>query len=423
MKEKRKLIWKRWILGVLIVLNLVAIFAFSAQPAEKSDHTSNKLSGAVIESVNKDFEKLPPRKQESLIVKLAAPLRKVAHMLEFGVLGILIFLFLLTWRGRVPERYLITLAFVLVYAATDEWHQLFVPGRGGLITDVLIDFAGAFIGCSVTLLIVLSSRSKRGALVEKPTITRYRIPFDARLSGRRIAVAADIHGNEHDLVLDALEREAPDIILIPGDLMRREALGKAESRGYEFLRACVKLAPTYYSLGNHELACYHSGNPRKRHSPTLLTDEIRARIAETGAVLLEDDCVRVGELTLCGLSSGIRGVESYPDTDALARFAKADGYRILLCHHPEYFVPYVSPTDIELIVCGHAHGGQWRLFGRGIYAPGQGFFPKYTAGVIDGRCIISRGLGTHSMIPRIFNHPELVVIEAEEAIHHDLARD
>jgi predicted MPP superfamily phosphohydrolase len=65
---------------------------------------------------------------------------------------------------------------------------------------------------------------------------------------------------------------------------------------------------------------------------------------------------------------------------------------------------------MDLIVCGHAHGGQWRLFGRGVYAPGQGLFPKYTSGVLDGVCVISRGLGNHTRVPRIFNPPELVLI-------------
>ena len=59
---------------------------------------------------------------------------------------------------------------------------------------------------------------------------------------------------------------------------------------------------------------------------------------------------------------------------------------------------------------GHAHGGQWRIFGRGVYAPGQGIFPKYTSGVIDGRCVISRGLSNHTHVPRIFNPPELVMV-------------
>ena len=126
--------------------------------------------------------------------------------------------------------------------------------------------------------------------------------------------------------------------------------------------------------------------------------------------MLDNDCVRHGDLLICGLTSGLNGNESRPDPDALARFANAEGFRILLCHHPEYFVPYIKPTDIELTLSGHAHGGQWRIFGRGVYAPGQGIFPRYTSGVIDSRCVISRGLSNHTLVPRIFNAPEVVMV-------------
>ena len=100
-----------------------------------------------------------------------------------------------------------------------------------------------------------------------------------------------------------------------------------------------------------------------------------------------------------------------PRLEWLENFCAVEKPKILLCHHPEYYVPYIQKADIDLTVCGHAHGGQWRIFGRGIYAPGQGLFPKYTAGVLDQKCVISRGLGNHTWIPRIFNRRELVIID------------
>ena len=66
------------------------------------------------------------------------------------------------------------------------------------------------------------------------------------------------------------------------------------------------------------------------------------------------------------------------------------------------------------MVSGHAHGGQWRIFGRGVFAPGQGLFPKYTSGIHDGRLVISRGLKKSGTIPRIFNSPELVIIDIKK---------
>lgn len=226
----------------------------------------------------------------------------------------------------------------------------------------------------------------------------------------RLAVVADPHGMFSPKILEILRAETPDLILIPGDLMEDHQLADPKSEGYAFLRDAVAIAPTFYSLGNHEIGCYHSHKPWLKHTPKPLSDAIRKNIAETGAILLDNDCVRHGDVTVCGLTSGLNGGESKPDPEALARFAEIDGFRILLCHHPEYFVPYIQSTGIELTLSGHAHGGQWRIFGRGVYAPGQGIFPRYTSGVIDDRCVISRGLSNHTFVPRIFNAPEVVMV-------------
>lgn len=241
-------------------------------------------------------------------------------------------------------------------------------------------------------------------------LTRYSLP--AHLAKPlRMAVVADLHGEDHTKLLSLLQAEHPDLILIPGDLMEDHQLADPTFPCYRFLRECAALAPTYYSLGNHEIGCYHSENPFRHPTPTPLSKEIRECIAATGAVLLDDAFVQNGELCICGVTSGIKGKVSEPNRALLEKFSKQQGFRLLLCHHPEYYVPYIKDKTIDLTVCGHAHGGQWRVFGRGVYAPGQGIFPKYTSGVVDSRCVISRGLGNHTHIPRFFNRRELVIID------------
>ena len=89
-------------------------------------------------------------------------------------------------------------------------------------------------------------------------------------------------------------------------------------------------------------------------------------------------------------------------------FSNKEGFKLLLCHHPEYYSKYIKDIDVDLTLSGHAHGGQWRILGQGIFAPGQGIFPKYTSGLIDGRLIVSRGLGNTHRIPRINNKPEII---------------
>ena len=405
-----KKICLRVLLGILILLNMAAIFLFSAQSGEESGKTSSRVTRAVAQITVKDFESKPPQEQERIVESLHPYVRKGAHMAEFGSLGALMFLFLLTWKGRVAPRYAQSIAVAFLYACTDELHQMLAKQRGPAFTDVLIDTLGALLCCSAILVAVLLHRNRsKGAIRSTMKTTRYYLSAhpDRRL---RLAVVADPHGVFHPDLLTMLRRESPDLILIPGDLMEDCHLPHKDAEGYAFLRGCVAIAPTFYSLGNHEIGCYHSHKPWLRHTPTPLSDTVKRQIAETGAILLDNDCVTHGDLTVCGLTSGLNGKESRPDPDTLARFASIKGFRILLCHHPEYFVPYIASTDIELTVSGHAHGGQWRIFGRGVYAPGQGIFPKYTSGVIDGRCVISRGLSNHTHVPRIFNPPELVMV-------------
>ena len=75
---------------------------------------------------------------------------------------------------------------------------------------------------------------------------------------------------------------------------------------------------------------------------------------------------------------------------------------------------FIKNSGFDLILSGHAHGGQWRLFGRGAYAPGQGVFPKYTKGIYDGRFIVTSGVGNVYLVPKINNPPEVCVINLEE---------
>ncbi len=218
-----------------------------------------------------------------------------------------------------------------------------------------------------------------------------------------VAVAADLHNREYDDVIDAIREIKPDFILIPGDLT--DNLNHAyslsdSSAGFAFLHDVAKTARTYYSVGNHE---------RK------VSVKCMEAIKKSGAVLLDNATVREGEIVFGGLSSGLfesrYGATPPPNLVYLYEYAKEDGFKLLLSHHPEYYPDYIRDLDIDLTVSGHAHGGQWRIFGRGVYAPGQGLFPKYTSGLYENRLYVSRGLtNTGFPIPRFFNKTELAVL-------------
>lgn len=248
----------------------------------------------------------------------------------------------------------------------------------------------------------------------------------------RLALLADLHGRPFDRVADSLRARRPSLICIAGDILYglwpNNDRSPLENQGnvLPFLRACAGLAPAFLSLGNHE---------------QYLDAEDLNRIRATGVTLLDNSWVERDGLVIGGLTSGsvvayrsifqhagdsrilryprvdrqqIQAIQQ-PDTSWLSGFASTPGFHILLSHHPEYF-PRI-PASVELVLSGHAHGGQWRFFDpirrrwAGVFAPGQGWWPRWTKGVYDDRLIVSAGLSNTTSIPRFFNPTELVYIE------------
>lgn len=231
-------------------------------------------------------------------------------------------------------------------------------------------------------------------------INRYEIKagLEQELSA---AVVADLHSAPFDELLGKLRALAPDMILCPGDTLHRAS---ADEKGLDFLAEASKLCPVFCSLGNHEV----------KHG-----SDIRGDIRKTGAILLDDEWVGFHGILIGGLSTGyqVGGKQGRfkptprPRLEKLEGFFAREGFKILLSHHPEYYPRYLKDESVNLVISGHAHGGQWRVFRRGIFAPGQGIFPKYTSGLYDGKLLVSRGLSNHTVIPRIFNKTEIIVID------------
>lgn len=211
---------------------------------------------------------------------------------------------------------------------------------------------------------------------------------------------SDLHDAENQPILDAIKKQAPDAVLVGGDFVHNEILYE---RGVEFLKSCAEYRPTFCSIGNHEIRC---------------GKDMKKLVAPTGAVLLDNSCAFFEEIAIGGLTSGCSAENCHglfketpmPQTQWLSAFCRVQAPKILLSHHPEYYDKYLKTLPIELTLSGHAHGGQWRAFDRGLLAPGQGFFPKYTSGLYDGRFIVGRGIGNKSRFPRINNKPQIIVI-------------
>ncbi len=246
--------------------------------------------------------------------------------------------------------------------------------------------------------------------------TRYRISGDrlpAPFDGYKIAVVSDLHnarfGKDNSRIIDCVSQAAPDMIAFTGDLI--DSHRPDMDTAVDLVSDLLKIAPCYYVTGNHEM---------------LIGDRFQAleeRLASAGVIILHDQTVR---LMKGGQTVQIAGVDDpsfiTSDTDEqksvlqskLRRMHTADDYCILLSHHPEAFHVYAD-EGLDLVLCGHAHGGQFRLpFVGGVVAPNQGWFPKYDAGVYaqgNTAMIVSRGVG-NSVIPvRLNNRPEIVIVE------------
>ncbi len=250
-------------------------------------------------------------------------------------------------------------------------------------------------------------------------ITVYKLRSEKINRKLKLALVSDLHDNNYEKVLEKLKKASPDIIAIPGDLTSRLDLLDGEpshdkmgtilhENAFAFLGEASKVSPTYYSFGNHELC----GHKYKKNFGRRCHEKNLSEIRKSGAVLLDDEYTVKGNLAIGGLTTGHTNRDMSPHTGWLEGFIAREEFKILLCHHPEYYEKYLKERDIDLILSGHAHGGQIRLFGKGLFAPGQGVLPKYASGVHDGKFVVSRGLAnTAGMIPRLFNPTELVIIE------------
>ena len=248
---------------------------------------------------------------------------------------------------------------------------------------------------------------------------RYCVKMSEQGLDLRMAVVADLHDHEaaRVAVLRVLEREKPDAILIPGDLtesLTREPDGRERS-GLRLLKEAAELAPTFYSFGNHEVGACHKNLRRAEREgipPLTVHPAYLEQIKATGAVLLDNAHTTFRGVTIGGMGTGLWNLGRVPDCSWVREFAELrTEFKLLLCHHPEYYERYLRDYDIDLFVAGHAHGGQWRILGRGVYAPDQYLFPKYTSGLHEGRLLISRGTSNNvSWVPRFFNPCEVVMI-------------
>lgn len=231
--------------------------------------------------------------------------------------------------------------------------------------------------------------------------------------GYRIAHISDLHnaqiGDNNEKLLETIRKAEPDIIAITGDLI--DSRNTNIEIALHFAEEAMKIAPCYYVTGNHEARI-----------PEY--DDLKSGLTGLGIVVLEDERLEIQRL---GEKIAVIGVNDpsfetnylFGDAAAVLRlklqeYKNEDTYTVLLSHRPELLETYAQ-CGVDLVLSGHAHGGQVRIpFVGGLVAPNQGLFPKYDAGMFmkeNTTMIVSRGIG-NSIIPiRVNNRPEVILIE------------
>lgn len=147
---------------VLLVGWMILIFSLSAATATESSATSSSFIEILVRVFVWDFDNLNVSEQESMIESLQFIVRKTAHFTLYAVLGGLSFLSVVTYKSiLLKNRVLISAGICLLYAISDEIHQIFVPGRSGEIRDVCIDFAGSMVAVFILLLLTRIRKFKK----------------------------------------------------------------------------------------------------------------------------------------------------------------------------------------------------------------------------------------------------------------------
>lgn len=247
-------------------------------------------------------------------------------------------------------------------------------------------------------------------------LTEYTIKTSQKNVNLNFAVVADLHAKNPHKILEILRRIRPEMIFCTGDIFecfdkQNDELNK---NGFIFFDGAVKIAPVYYCFGNHEVEGEEHESYPVVAGYKSIPSEILEYLNELGVHVVLDSYEYIYDnIAIGGLVSSLNRHDGMPNLNFAHAFESIDAYKILICHHPEYYPKYLENMDFDIILSGHAHGGQWRVFGRGIYAPGQGLFPKYTSGIYGNKLVVSRGCSNNTRpipVPRFFNPTEILSI-------------
>ncbi|HPX31928.1 MAG TPA: metallophosphoesterase [Erysipelotrichaceae bacterium] len=243
-------------------------------------------------------------------------------------------------------------------------------------------------------------------------ITFYEFFSDKVEKEKRIVHLSDIHndlfGKNNIRLIELIKSVNPDYIFLTGDLL--DSRRTNVYRCYYLIEKIIKIAPIYFVTGNHE--------SRKTFYP-----KFKEKLIELGVIVLDNRKIKLEEINLVGIDDP--GFKAKPNEtvyrkiiDEQLKEIELEDFNVLLAHRPQYFDIYAK-YDFDFVFTGHAHGGQIRLpYIGGLLSPQQGILPKYTIGIYESnntKMVVSRGLGNSQFPLRVFNNPEIVVVDIKKA--------
>ncbi len=253
----------------------------------------------------------------------------------------------------------------------------------------------------------------------------------------RAVLLSDLHQKEFDdgngKLAARIQELKPDMILIAGDMVNKKDTDIAGC--LSLCKNLAEIAPVYYGLGNHENEIVYgselnreffekneklSEDKPENFTPIIVDDSLISGLEEAGVTVLQNESVTVrvkeNQIDIGAVSTNLSSFWPYSGQFIYDfSYHNSEHFKILISHRPEPVMEYIPDYPVDLVVSGHNHGGIIRIPGRGgLLSVDEGLFPTYDEGIFQYdslTMIVGRGLGSHGWIPRIFNKPELVVID------------
>lgn len=243
-------------------------------------------------------------------------------------------------------------------------------------------------------------------VTRKCTLKSTKISKDVKL-----CQLSDFHSGACRRLLGIIEKEGCDYIVITGDFFDER---RSLKRSTDLLKQLNKIAPIYFVSGNHEYKNKKEGYQKLRE--LLLENDVE--VLDNRKLMISKEICFIGIEDCRQFPTGSEWKQEKEVIDSLLQDLDEDTFNLVLIHRPDHAVQF-DEYPIDLMLSGHAHGGQWRIPGilNGVYAPQQGLFPKRAGGVYSlphGIQVVSRGLAWFWWLPRLMNRPEVNFIEIKK---------